>query len=97
MADAGRSHAVVVAGGRKPWDLPQFGWVNTELGNLKTGLSDAYHAFKFRKYAQRYLSTMTYRFNRRFNLATLPMSLLRAAVNTGPRPDRWLRAAESSC
>ncbi|MBN6742488.1 IS1595 family transposase [Acidithiobacillus sp. MC6.1] len=97
IADAGRSHAVVVAGGRKPRDLPQFGWVNTVLGNLKTGLSGAYHAFKFRKYAQRYLSTMTYRFNRRFNLATLPMSLLRAAVNTGPRPERWLRAAESSC
>ena len=75
IADAGRSHAVIVAGGRKPLDLPQFRWVNTVLGNLKTGLSGAYHAFKFRKYAQRYLSTMTYRFNRRFNLATLPMSL----------------------
>ena len=97
IADAGRSHAVIVAGGRKPRDLPQFGWVNTVLGNLKTGLSGAYHAFKFRKYAQRYLSTTTYRFNRRFNLATLPMSLLRAAVNIGPRPERWLRAAESSC
>ena len=97
VADAGRSHTVIVAGGRKPRDLPQFGWVNTVLGNLKTGLSGAYHAFKFRKYAQRYLSTITYRFNRRFNLATLPMSLLRAAVNTGPRPERWLRAAESSC
>ena len=97
IADAGRSHAVIVAGGRKPRDLPQFRWVNTVLGNLKTGLSGAYHAFKFRKYAQRYLSTMTYRFNRRFNLAALPLSLLRAAVNSGPRPDRWLRAAESSC
>ena len=88
IADAGRAHAVVVAGGRKPRDLPQFRWVNTVLGNLKTGLSGAYHAFKFRKYAQRYLSTMTYRFNRRFNLAALPLSLLRAAVNTGPRPER---------
>ncbi len=97
IADAGRSHVVIVAGGRKPRDLPQFWWVNTVLGNLKTGLSGAYPAFKFRKYAQRYLSTMTYRFNRRFNLAALPMSLLRAAVNTGPRPECWLRTAESSC
>ena len=97
IADAGRSHAMIVAGSRKPRDLPQFGWVNTVLGNLKTGLSGAYHAFKFRKYAQRYLSIITYRFNRRFNLATLPVSLLRAAVNIGPRPERWLRAAESSC
>lgn len=49
---------------------PRFWWINTVLGNLKTGRSGAYHAFKFRKYAQHYLSTMTYRFNRRFNLAT---------------------------
>ncbi|MCR2832241.1 IS1595 family transposase, partial [Acidithiobacillus ferrooxidans] len=39
----------------------------------------------------------TYRFNRRFNLADLPMSLLRAAVNIGLGPERWLRSAESSC
>ena len=97
IADAGRSHAVIVAGSGKPRDLPQFWWVNTILGNLKTGLSGTYHAVKCRKYAQRYLSIITYRFNRRFNLATLPMSLLRAAVNIGPRPARWLRAAESSC
>ncbi|MBW9248791.1 MAG: hypothetical protein GJU72_06910 [Acidithiobacillus ferriphilus] len=50
--------------------------------------------FKFRECAQRYLSTMAYRFNRRFNLATLPMSLLRAAGNIRPRPEHWLRAAE---
>jgi hypothetical protein len=51
IADAGRSHAMTVAGGRKPRDLPQFWWVSTVLGNLKTGLSGAYHAFKFRKLA----------------------------------------------
>jgi hypothetical protein len=97
IADAGRSHAVIVSGGRNPRNLPHFGWVNTVLGNLKTGLSGAYHAFKFRKYAQRYLSTITCRFNRPLNLATLPMSLLRAAVNIGPRPERWLRTAKLSC
>jgi transposase-like protein len=59
IADAGPGHAAIVSGGRKPKDLPQFNWVNTVLGNLKTSLSGAYHAFKFRKYAQRYLSTMT--------------------------------------
>lgn len=93
IADAGRSHTVIAAGGRKPRGLPQFWWINTVLSNLNTGLSGAYHAFKFRKYAQRYLSIMTYR----FNLAALPMRLLRAAVNIGPRPERWLHAAESSC
>ena len=69
---------MIVTGGRKPRDLPKFGWVNIVLGNLKTGLSGACHALKFRKYAQRYLSTMTYRINRRFSPATLPMSLLLA-------------------
>jgi len=80
---------------RKPRDLPQFLWVNTLLGNLKTSTAGAYHAFKFRKYAQRYFSTVTYRFNRRFNLAELPMRLLRAATNTGPRPEHWLRTDEA--
>ncbi|MBU2749778.1 transposase [Acidithiobacillus thiooxidans] len=75
IADVGRGHAVIVSGGRKPRDLPQFNWVCTVQGNLKMNLSSSYHAFKFRKYAQRYLSSITDRFNRRFNLATLPMSL----------------------
>lgn len=97
ITNAGRGHAVIVSGGRNPKDLPQFIWVNTVLGNLKMSLSDAYHAFRFWKYAQRYLSTVTYLFNRRFNLATLPMSLLRAAVNTEPRLERWFRSAESAC
>lgn len=41
IADVGRVHAVIVSGGRKPMDLPQFSWLNTVLGNLKTGLSGA--------------------------------------------------------
>ena len=93
VADAYCHHDVVVAGGRKPRDLPQFLWVNTLLSNLKTSTSGAYHAFKFSKYAQRYLSAVTYR----FCLADLPASLLRAAVSIGPRSERWLRAAEESC
>ncbi len=97
VADARCHHDVIVAGGRKPRDLPQFLWVNTLLSNLKTSTSGAYHAFKFSKYAQRYLSAVTYRFNRRFRLADLPASLLRAAVSIGPRSERWLRAAEESC
>jgi hypothetical protein len=35
--------------GRKPRDLPQFKWVNTVVGNLKTGLGGAYHSFNFAK------------------------------------------------
>jgi len=61
------------------------------LGNVKTSLSGAYHAFDFGKYAGRYLAAIAYRFNRRFQLKTLPERLLVAAVGTGPRPEAWLR------
>jgi hypothetical protein len=37
----------VVADTRKPRDLPDFRWVNTVLGNVKTSLAGAYHAFEF--------------------------------------------------
>jgi hypothetical protein len=72
-------------------------WVNTVLGNLKTSLGGAYHAFDFAKYGTRYLAAFVYRFNRRFQLETLPHRLLVAAVTTGPRPNPWLRQAEASC
>ena len=79
-------HYPIIVGGRKPKDLPEFNWINTVLGNLKTSLSGAYHAFDFSKYGTRYLAAFAYRFNRRFNLATLPTRLLVVAVNCGPRP-----------
>lgn len=96
-APPGCLHIPIVAGGRKPDELPEFRWVNTVLGNVKTSLSGAYHAFDFGKYAGRYLAAIAYRFNRRFQLKTLPERLLVAAVATGPRPEAWLRMAEDSC
>ena len=66
------------------------------MGNLKTSLSGAYHAFDFVKYAPRYLAVFAYRFNRRFRLKSLPMRLLAAALGTGPRPEPMLRLAEQS-
>jgi hypothetical protein len=50
VADADCKHQPVVVGTRKPKDLPQFKWVNTIVGNLKTSLGGAYHAFDFAKY-----------------------------------------------
>lgn len=47
VADAGCLHQPVVVGTRKPKDLPQFSWINTALGNLKTGFGGTYHAFDF--------------------------------------------------
>jgi len=97
VADAGCEHRPTVAGGRKPRDLPEFKWVNTILGNLKTSLGGTHHAFKFAKYGVRYLAAFAYRFNRRFRLDLLHARLLAAAVCAGPRPEQWLRSAEASC
>jgi hypothetical protein len=35
---AGYKHIPIIAGGRKPKELPEFNWVNTILGNVKTSL-----------------------------------------------------------
>jgi hypothetical protein len=39
VTTAGCTHEPTVVGGRKPKDLPEFQWINTVLGNLKTSLS----------------------------------------------------------
>ena len=72
VTDAGCQHQPTIVGTRKPKDLPEFRWINTILGNLKTSLGGAYHAFDFAKYGTRYLAAFAYRFNRRFHLKTLP-------------------------
>lgn len=97
VSEAGCQHRVIIAGGRKPKELPEFNWINTVLGNLKTSLGGAYPAFDFAKYGTRYLGAFVYRFNRRFQLETLPLRLLVAAATIGPRPAGWLRQAEESC
>jgi len=85
---------VVTGGGAASVKLAQFKAVNTVLSNLKTALSGTYHAFNFTRYAHRYLAELQYRFNRRFNLATILARLLRAAATTKPQPGRVLRVAE---
>lgn len=97
VTDANCQHQPVIVGARKPKDLPEFNWINTIVGNLKTSFGGAYHAFDFAKYGTRYLAAFAYRFNRRFHLETLPLHLLAAAVAIGPRPEAWLRQAEESC
>jgi len=78
---------------RKPRDLPQFRWVNTVLGNLKTMLAGAYKAFAYAKYACRYLGAFAYRFNRRFNLADLPAHLIVDVCRGKATPERVIRHA----
>ena len=97
VTEAGCSHQPTVIAGRKPKEVPEFKWINTVLGNLKTTLSGCYHAFDFRKYATRYLAAFCYRFNRRFDLRSLHQRLLIAAVGTTPQPLRSIRVADVHC
>lgn len=87
-------HPTVTGSGKASAKLPQFKAVNTLLSNLKTALSGTYHAFDFAKYAHRYLAEAQYRFNRRFNLASILARLVRAASLTPPRPATLIRLAE---
>ena len=97
VTDAGCTHQPTVVAGRKPKELPLFHWVNTVLGNVKTGLSGTYHAFGFSKYAERYLAAITYRFNRRFDLAPCPTDCWSPPSRCAPRPERWIRMADTHC
>ena len=85
---------VVTGGGKSSARLPQFRAVNTFLGNLKRSLGGTYHAFDFAKYAPRYIAEAQYRFNRRFNLRSILVRLLRAARLTIPTSAAAIRVAE---
>ena len=92
----GATHERYVTGsGRKAAQMPQFKWVNTMLGNLKTALSGTYHSFDHVKYGARYLAEFSYRFNRRFDLAAMVPRLLRAAAVTRPLPLKQLRWSDA--
>ena len=91
VSAAGCSHEkVVVGGGKASVEHPEFRWVNTILGNIKSALRGAYHAIR-PKYAQRYLAEFEYRFNRRFDLPDIIPRLLYVALRTPPMPDRLLK------
>lgn len=88
---AGCTHQPVVVGGRKPRDMPQFLWVNTVLGNLKTTLAGAYHSLKYSKYAAHYLAAFAYRFNRRFDLRGLVARLIVDVARCAPVKEAVVR------
>ena len=88
-------HRAVVTGGKHPDDLPQFRWINTLLGNLKTSFSGTFHAFNFDKYARRYLGGYCFRFNRRFSMSGMTERIANAVCCCMPLTERDLRVAEA--
>ena len=91
VTDAGCVHSPRVVGALKPRHLPEFKWVNTVLGNLKTTLAGAFKALKFRKYAQTYLAAFAYRFNQRFDLRSLVATLIVDVARTRPIKEKVIR------
>lgn len=85
---AGCTHVPIVVGDRKPRDLPQFQWVNTILGNLKTTLHGTFHSLAWSKHADSHLAAFAYRFNRRFDLRDL---LARLIVDVARCPARQIQ------
>ena len=94
VAEVGCTHQPVIVNGRHPKDLPDFRWINTVISNLKTSFSGTFHSLRFEKYAERYLGSFCYRFNRRFHLEEMTGRILRAACNCNAWPVRILRGAE---
>jgi transposase-like protein len=95
---AGCVQLPTVVGNLKPRDLPEFKWINTALGNLKTMLAGTFHCMNFRKYAQTYLSAFAYRFNRRFDLQGLVARLIVDVSRSKPCPESTVRGnAEADC
>lgn len=97
VVEAGCIHEPRVVGGLKPRDLPEFKWVNTLLGNLKTTLAGAFHALKYGKYGQRYLAAFAYRFNRRFDLRDLVARLIVDVARAKPFNETAVRAQAEAC
>ena len=81
---------IVCGGGAASVEEPEFYWVNTVLGNLKSALRSTYHSIK-PKHAKRYLAEFQYRFNRRYDLSQLIPRLAFVSLRTPPMPERLLR------
>lgn len=93
IAWAGIAHEAVVTGRRRAAaQHPRLLWVNVILSNLKTALSGTHHALKFAKYGARYLAAHQYRFNRRFDMASMIPRLAVALLTLGTLTETTLRS-----
>ena len=70
-------------------------WAIIVLRNVTTSFSGALHAFKFRKYGQRYLGNMQFRFNHRFDLKACFYEVLNNAISSPPKPAKFLYSYET--
>ncbi|MCP5019747.1 MAG: IS1595 family transposase [Ketobacter sp.] len=96
VTQAGCEHVPIITGsGPDSVKHEEFTWVNTMLGNVKKALNGTYHNVS-EEHLPRYLAEFCYRFDRRFNLASMFERLGYVAVRTPPMPLRLLTLAEQS-
>jgi transposase-like protein len=94
VAQSGFLHEpIVTGGGYKSMEIKVFTWVNSVLGNVKKSIHGTYHSVSS-KHLPRYLAEFCYRFNHRFDLGSMVVALIKAAVNSKPLPHRLLKRAE---
>ena len=92
VTEAGCDHFPMATGsGPNAAKWAPFTWVNTALGNIRTALAGTYHHLSA-KHAQRYLTSLAWRFNRRYQLDTLTERLAYACARTAPHPYRIIIA-----
>src|SRR5208337_2273401 len=94
VTEAGMTHRAIVTGRGRP-SLPDFKWVNTGLGNIKSAIAGTCRSCS-PQHADRYLAAYEYRFNRRFQLDKMVERLATTVMKTTPRPYKTIIAAEMS-
>jgi ribosomal protein L37AE/L43A len=94
VTEAGMKHRPVITGSGRP-AVPEFKWVNTGLGNIKSAITGTCRSCR-PQHAPRYLAAYEYRFNRRFELAKMVERLASVAAKTPPQPRQTFRSAEMS-
>ena len=82
--EAGVDHIVKTTGGGRPKD-PDFTWVNTGLGNVKSAITGTLRSCD-PQHAPRYLAAFEWRYNRRFDLKENLRRLARVAATIAPQP-----------
>lgn len=86
-------HSINTKGIYKNPDNIFFRWVNTMIGNVKRSIHGSYHSITS-KHLPRYLAEFSFRFNNRFQMASMIDVFIKQAVKTDPLPHYKLKLAE---
>ncbi|TKB05996.1 transposase [Desulforhopalus sp. IMCC35007] len=93
IQDGKSNHLSILTSKNEELSRSIFKWLNTVIGNVKTAILGVYHSISS-KLVPRYLAECCYRFNRRFNMGEMIVSLLKHSANTLPMLTRLLKLAE---